>query len=323
VSPLATVIIPTHDHGPTLRYSVESALRQTVEDIEVVIVGDGMPDAAAIVAREVARCDERIRLLERPKGPRLGEGYRHAILDQVDSRFVFYLSDDDLWLPEHVATLVSLFETSSADFAHALPLARRGDGTWIKSNIDLGLEFHRRAMLGGFNRVGLTCAAHRLDSYRRLPHGWRTTPEGAHTDLHMWRQWLQEPWARFASSSRPTVLTFPSSVRQTWSLADRLQELEEHQPVLTDPSARCAWLSTVISDDFPRAAWLEAHWPETQDWLANREAALAWHRDQLDEVARWLASREEALAWHQKQLADAACERDRLHSELQAIRRTD
>ena len=40
-SPVATILVPTHDHGPTLRASVASALRQTVSDIEVFIVGDG------------------------------------------------------------------------------------------------------------------------------------------------------------------------------------------------------------------------------------------------------------------------------------------
>jgi glycosyltransferase involved in cell wall biosynthesis len=40
----ATVLVPTHDHGLTLLRSVRSALRQTVEELEVFVVGDGVPD---------------------------------------------------------------------------------------------------------------------------------------------------------------------------------------------------------------------------------------------------------------------------------------
>jgi GalNAc5-diNAcBac-PP-undecaprenol beta-1,3-glucosyltransferase len=279
--PVATVVVPTHDHGPTLRYSVASALRQTVADLEIVIIGDGMPEDAAEVAREVAAQDSRVRLLELPKGPRLGEAYRHAVLGEARGRHVFYLSDDDLWFPEHVETLSRLIEENDAHFVHTLPVALLGDGTWSKSNVDLSLPFHRDAMLGGFNRVGLTSAGHTLAAYRRLPHGWRTSPQGTPTDLHMWQQWLREPWVRCASSPIPTALHFPSVDRRGATAEERLEELAAHQPVLTDAGARRDWLTRLIADDFPRAAWLEAQWKEQEAWLADREEALRWHQEQL------------------------------------------
>ena len=49
MSVVATVIVPTHDHGQTLRLALASALDQTVADIEVVVVGDGVPD----ITREI------------------------------------------------------------------------------------------------------------------------------------------------------------------------------------------------------------------------------------------------------------------------------
>ena len=48
--PAATVLIPTHDHGRTLGFAVHSALAQTEDDLEVLIVGDG----ASEETREVA-----------------------------------------------------------------------------------------------------------------------------------------------------------------------------------------------------------------------------------------------------------------------------
>src|SRR5215210_721750 len=70
----ATVLIPTHDHGPLLLHSARSALAQTVEEIEVFISGDGVPEVTREIVSELKR-DERVRFFDHPKGPRHGEIY--------------------------------------------------------------------------------------------------------------------------------------------------------------------------------------------------------------------------------------------------------
>jgi len=221
----ATVLIPTHDHGPTLRHSVTSALTQSVKEIEVFIVGDGMPETARDVARSVARLDSRIRLFENPKAPRHGETLRHEALREAVGQAILYLSDDDLWMPDHVETMLALLET--CDFANALPLyvdRQQGLGSWT---INLGSDYFRRLILSGTNRIPLSCAAHTLDMYRRLPHGWRTTPVGTPTDLYMWQQFLSDPGCRARSAMRPTVVCFPALPRKGMTATDRAGELAE------------------------------------------------------------------------------------------------
>ena len=51
----ATVLIPTHSHGPLLRLAAESALAQTVADLEVFIVLDGADGVTAAVERRSQR----------------------------------------------------------------------------------------------------------------------------------------------------------------------------------------------------------------------------------------------------------------------------
>ena len=65
----ATIIVPTHDHGPTLRFALASALAQTVEDIEVLVIGDGVPDVTRKIVGEVSRSGRRVRFFDHPKGP--------------------------------------------------------------------------------------------------------------------------------------------------------------------------------------------------------------------------------------------------------------
>ena len=82
----ATILIPTFDHGPTLNRSVASALDQTVKEIEVFVVGDGVSDPTRDIVAELRSRDHRIRFFDHPKGPRNGEIHRHAALQDARGR---------------------------------------------------------------------------------------------------------------------------------------------------------------------------------------------------------------------------------------------
>jgi glycosyltransferase involved in cell wall biosynthesis len=242
--PEATVLVPTHDHGATLRHSVGSVLAQTVEDIEVFVVGDGVPDDARAVVRELVESDGRVRFFDHPKGPRLGEAYRHGVLQEARGRIVCYLSDDDLWTPDHVETMLGLL--ADADFAHTLSLGLGARGELIVYRLDLSRASERAAVLTGERGVALGSMAHTLEMYRRLPFGWRTTPPGVPTDRYMQQQFLAEPSCRAVSGTRPTYLHFESAPRAKWSADERLHELARWRERLSDGGGRAEFYCEVI-----------------------------------------------------------------------------
>lgn len=286
----ATVLVPTHDHGPTLTRSVGSALAQTVADLEVFVVGDGMPDEAREVAAGLARSDERVRVFDNPKGPRHGELHRHAALSEARGEVVCYLSDDDLWLPEHVESMLELLD--GHDFANALPVRVEPDGTLAAWIVDLSLERYRGLLLGGENRIPLSCAGHTLELYRRLPHGWRTTPPEIPTDLYMFQQILAVPGVRAVSGRNATVLTFPSSARSDLGPEGRVAELDRHGVALEEPALRAALVRAGVEADLERmqladhARALEVELAAAADHLLHVEATLERLRSDHDALAR-------------------------------------
>jgi hypothetical protein len=241
----ATVIVPTHDHGPTLRFSLASALAQTVADIEVIVVGDGVPEVTRDIVAELARKDDRLRLVEHPKGPRHGEPYRHEALAHARGEIVCYLSDDDLWFPEHIETVRVALAT--ADFAGAQSVHVMADGELRIWPSDLSVNWFREQMLAGAaNFVPLSCAAHTLEQYRRLAQGWTPAPESSASDVFMWRKFLRAPGVRARSTTRVTVIHLPSSGRPDVPPEARAAELERWARDVADPAWRAAFPAEVL-----------------------------------------------------------------------------
>ena len=280
-----SVLVPTHDHGPLLGIAVRSALRQTVDDLEVLIAGDGVDETTRAVAQELVEADPRVRFFDLPKGPRLGEAHRHRLLvEEARGEHVLYLCDDDLWLPEHAERLLELLR--GADFAHALSVWTMNDGTVQLTTLDLATAYHREAVATGRQTPALSTAGHTMAAYRRLPHGWRTTPDSESTDSWMYRQFLAEPWCAAASGRVPTLVHLPSPTRRGWSPEQRLEELARYDALSRDERWRRTYCEGVIEQLLDESAWFWGQADHLQRWGDGLEAQLkeVWD-DRIEQYA--------------------------------------
>jgi glycosyltransferase involved in cell wall biosynthesis len=106
--PAVSVLMPTYDHEHFIRRAVDSLLAQTLTDWELVIVDDGSPDGTrAAVAPYLADPRVRYQRLERNVG--LGAALNRA-LDAARAPLVAYLPSDDVYYPEHLASLVAALD---------------------------------------------------------------------------------------------------------------------------------------------------------------------------------------------------------------------
>jgi GalNAc5-diNAcBac-PP-undecaprenol beta-1,3-glucosyltransferase len=270
--PVATVLVPTYDHGSLVRPALESALAQTVTAIEVFLVGDGVPDVTREIAAELSERDARLRFFDNPKGPRHGEIYRHAALAEAQGEIVLYLADDDLWLPDHVEAMRTAL--ADADFATAVSLAvLPGGGVTLKGN-DFGRPDTRQAFLRGGTGIGLSVLGHTLAAYRRLPEGWVTTPAELATDRYFWERFVSNPDFRGAATSRVTALGFGSPARPDLSLAERLAEMTAWSDRVSDPDGRAEIHAAAFAATYGRANSLAAKLESAQRRTAKLEAKL-------------------------------------------------
>ena len=230
----ATVIISTFGRADFIVWPLKSAQRQTVEDIEILVVGDGSSAETAELVREEAGKDPRIRFFDNPKGERNGERHRHQAVLQSRGKIICYLGHDDLWFPGHVEAMLPAPQRSRLR-AIALHLYNRRRRHPRSSPAHLGSFLPLPHVGDRWNRFGPTSAAHTRDIYFDLPHGWRPAPESIWSDLFMWRQFINHPGCRFAGLPLTTSISFPRSLRREYSVEQREAELADWFPRLSLP----------------------------------------------------------------------------------------
>ncbi|HUB27368.1 MAG TPA: glycosyltransferase, partial [Tepidisphaeraceae bacterium] len=64
--PRISVVIPCYKGARYLPEAIESCLRQTMSDFEVIVVDDASPDQCAEIAARYASQDKRVQLIKRP-----------------------------------------------------------------------------------------------------------------------------------------------------------------------------------------------------------------------------------------------------------------
>ncbi|WP_337098201.1 glycosyltransferase family 2 protein [Paenibacillus sp. YIM B09110] len=222
-NPTFTVLVPTYNHGRLLMYALNSILQQTVQSFEVFVICDGAVDEGRKLAWQYAVKDHRIHVIDRPKGARHGEAYRHEALLAAKGKYVCYLGDDDLWFPDHLHLMGQALATS--DFVHSRYVAVNNYNMDILRGSLENIEIRNRMLNDRFNIVSPTIAGHRLEVYRRLPEGWSPSPLDIWTDLNMWRKFIRLEGITFSTIPVVTALLLPSPFRANLTLQEREQEM--------------------------------------------------------------------------------------------------
>lgn len=115
MTPRTSVLMPAYNAHDTVRASVESALAQTVEDIEVIVVDDGSDPPIADALADVR--DPRLRVLRHPRN-RNSPTARNTALAAARSPLVSQLDADDLWDPDYVESVLPCFEDPGIGLAY-------------------------------------------------------------------------------------------------------------------------------------------------------------------------------------------------------------
>ena len=115
--PVISVVIPLYNKVSYVKRAIDSVLRQSCQDFEVIVVNDGSTDGSEKVVEEYR--DERIKLLQREIPSPGGHAARNLGIKNATSDFIAFLDADDEWKTEFLETVLRLRERYSSAGAYA------------------------------------------------------------------------------------------------------------------------------------------------------------------------------------------------------------
>jgi glycosyltransferase involved in cell wall biosynthesis len=118
--PLVSIVIPTHNRASMVVRAVYSAFRQTVRDVEIIVIDDASSDDTEArlrkLAQEVSGLDDVLvyERLSRNSGANVA---RNRGLARARGRYIAFLDSDDVWHPEKLARQLGALRAGSEDHA--------------------------------------------------------------------------------------------------------------------------------------------------------------------------------------------------------------
>ena len=114
--PIVSVIIPAYNAEKTILATLESVQKQTLLDIELIVIDDGSTDRTVDLANTLQ--DSRLKVFSYQNGGvsvARNRGIQHAIGD-----FISFIDADDLWMPDKLQLqLEALQRNSEAGVAYS------------------------------------------------------------------------------------------------------------------------------------------------------------------------------------------------------------
>lgn len=231
-APAVTVVTATYNWPAALRQAMDSALAQTFDDFEYLVIGDCCTDETEDLVRSYP--DARIRWHNLPENTGNQSGVNRVALEMARSPLVAYLNHDDLWFPDHLAGLVDLMRRRDVDIVNSVCLEIAPGDHHFRGLMGLPFRTRSRVLLDPMTSTVM----HRIDAAAAAGDwiDWRETREVPTTDFF---RRVREVRGRFAVLPELTVLKFHSGSRRS-SYREKTAVEQEHwaERMRTDPQLR-------------------------------------------------------------------------------------
>lgn len=119
MGPQISVITPCYNAESTIRETIDSVLRQTFKDWELLIIDDCSTDNSAEIIREYSSRDSRIKYFK--TGGKSGSPSmpRNIGIDNASGEYIAFLDADDVWLPDKLTKQIDFMTDNNADLSYS------------------------------------------------------------------------------------------------------------------------------------------------------------------------------------------------------------
>ena len=196
------VVIPAYNSATSIAECVRSALSQSVQNLRVIVVDDCSTDSTRSVVGELFGRDPRVVLVSSEMNGGAGAARKKG-LQRVQAEFLAFLDADDIWLPTHLESAMTVMATrKDVAITHAGRLLNTGPNKhYLLEKKRTG--YTRECEFALRNPIVMSSAVLRtsLENFREMP------TVRARQDYIYWRYLLKSnPMAGVWSIGKPTVI---------------------------------------------------------------------------------------------------------------------
>lgn len=225
-SDLVSVIMPAYNSRALLAESVRSVMTQTYPGWELLIVDDASSDDTLALAHELAREDQRIRVLPLQQNQGVAEARNRGIA-AARGRYLAFLDSDDLWLPNKLSVQIEFMRHSGAGFSFTQYRRIGRDGA-LGRPVRVPRKAGYRRLLRG-NVIGCLTVVIDRDQIPEI-----SMPQIKHEDYVAWLHalkrgniaWgIQQDLARYRVTAASISANKKHSAGWTWNIYRRVEGL--------------------------------------------------------------------------------------------------
>lgn len=110
---IVSIIIPVYNVKKYLVKCVESVIKQTYSDLQIILVDDGSTDGCSFICDELSYQDSRIEVIHKVNGGL--SSARNAGLRAVKGQYIYFLDADDYIEPQLVEICVNTIVSQECD----------------------------------------------------------------------------------------------------------------------------------------------------------------------------------------------------------------
>jgi len=125
-----TIIIPTYNRASVIGRSIESALKQTYQNFEILIIDDGSTDETLDVVTPFLQ-NPQVRYLRHEQN-RGHQAARNTGIKNARGDYIAFLDSDDTWIPEKIDLQLDAINKKGADRVVLTGMCKVENGSKIR-----------------------------------------------------------------------------------------------------------------------------------------------------------------------------------------------
>lgn len=182
---LISIIMAAYNTEKTITQAINSALKQTYSEIELLIIDDCSSDMTIEIVKEIANRDSRVKLIlnERNRGVSYT---RKRGIENAKGKWIAILDSDDIWQPNKLEKQIELQKRTNAELLYTGSSFINAEGKPINWYLKVPFEITYKQLLKQ-NILSNSSALVSKDLYVK----YYSNGDGMHEDFATWLKILK------------------------------------------------------------------------------------------------------------------------------------